>query len=71
MIGMEAKSDYYRVYLDNYMSIQRHELGQSNAGYQMLIEEFKKNRMRFLKNMNEMELAPDVLGLIRGVYKAV
>ena len=65
MIGMEAKSDYYRVYLDNYMSIQRHELGQSNAGYQMLIEEFKKNRMRFLKNMNEMELAPDVLGLIR------
>lgn len=26
MIGMEAKSDYYRVYLDNYMGIQRSEL---------------------------------------------
>lgn len=65
MIGMEAKSDYYRVYLDNYMSIQRHELGQSNAGYQMLIEEFKKNRTCFLRNISEMELAPDVFGLIR------
>lgn len=64
MIGMEAKSDYYRVYLDNYMGIQRHELGQSNAGYQMLIEEFRKNRIRFWEKINEMELAPDVYSLI-------
>lgn len=60
MIGMEAKSDYYRVYLDNYMGIQRHELGQSNAGYQMLIEEFRKNRIRFWEEINEMELTSDV-----------
>lgn len=53
MTGMEAKSDYYRVYLDSYMSIQRHELGQSNAGYQMLIEEFKKQRNKFLKQIYE------------------
>lgn len=53
MVGMEAKSDYYRVYLDSYMSIQRHELGQSNVGYQMLIEEFKKQRNKFIKRIYE------------------
>lgn len=53
MAGMEAKSDYYRVYLDSYMSIQRHELGQSNAGYQMLIEEFKKQRNKFAKQIHD------------------
>lgn len=47
MAGLEAKSDYYRAYLDSYMSIQRHELGQSNAGYQILIDEFKKQRDEF------------------------
>ncbi len=64
MIGMEAKSDYYRVYLDNYTGIQRHELGQTNAGYQMLIEEFRKNRIRFGEKINEMELLPEDYGSI-------
>lgn len=48
MAGLEAKSDYYRAYLDSYMSIQRHDLGQSNAGYQILIEEFQKQRDEFV-----------------------
>lgn len=68
MVGMEAKSDYYRIYLDNYMSVMRHELGQSNAGYQMLIEEFKKHRNRFTKNINRISTNDKDSDIITGEY---
>ncbi len=60
MAGLEAKSDYYRSYLDSFMSIQRHELGQSNAGYEMLIEEFKKRRHLFEKEIMELGILKKV-----------
>lgn len=41
LIGMEIKSDFFRIYLENSMSIMRHELGQSYIGYNILIEQFK------------------------------
>ncbi len=69
MAGMEAKSDYYRVYLDSYMSIQRHELGQSNAGYQMLIEEFKRQRNKFLKQIDRLEMDESSYELIEDYIK--
>lgn len=69
MVGMEAKSDYYRVYLDTYMGIQRHELGQSNSGYQMLIEEFRKAKGNFLRDLNEKNVSPSVNGLIQRYIK--
>lgn len=57
MAGLEAKSEYYRVHLDNYMSIMRHELGQSNAGYQMLIEQFKNFRKQYSSELSEMDIS--------------
>ncbi len=44
LIGTEIKSDYFRVYLENSMSITRHELGQSSSGNKILIEKFKQAR---------------------------
>lgn len=64
MAGMEAKSDYYRLYLDNYMSIQRHELGQSNAGYQMLIEDFKKHRNAMGGKIKDSDLSNKEFGVL-------
>ncbi len=69
MVGMEAKSDYYRVYLDSYMSIQRHELGQSNAGYQMLIEEFKRHRNDLWEKIMESEISSKTENYIRAYLK--
>ncbi|MCM1230986.1 MAG: ATP-binding protein [Ruminococcus flavefaciens] len=64
MAGMEAKSDYYRVYLDNYMSIQRHELGQSNAGYQMLIEDFIRLRNTIGRRIRDIDLKNKEYGIL-------
>lgn len=69
MAGTEAKSDYYRLYLDSYMSIQRHELGQSNAGYQMLIEDFKKQRNVIGRKIKDIDLRNKEYGLLREYLK--
>lgn len=69
MAGMEAKSDYYRAYLDSYMSIQRHELGQSNLGYQMLIEGLKKQRNKFGKEIYESGLDLKTNDLVKEYIK--
>lgn len=45
--GIQEKAEYFRAYLDSSMSIMRHELGQSNAGYQILLEKFKANASRY------------------------
>lgn len=55
MAGIEAKSEYFRAYLDSSMSIMRHELGQSNAGYQMLLEQFRTNVERYSKHSFEYD----------------
>ena len=65
MAGLEAKSDYFRAYLDSYMSIQRHELGQSNSGYRMLIDEFKTQRNMFYKETMELGLGYGTEDLVR------
>lgn len=65
MAGLEAKSDYYRAYLDSYMSIQRHELGQSNSGYRMLIDEFKTQRNMFYKETMELGVGNRANDLVR------
>ena len=43
MAGIQVKSEYFRAYLDSSMSIMRHELGQSNAGYKVLLEKFRSS----------------------------
>lgn len=48
--GIQEKAEYFRAYLDSSMSIMRHELGQSNAGYQTLLEKFKTNVSRYAEN---------------------
>lgn len=58
MAGIEAKSEYFRAYLDSSMSIMRHELGQSNAGYQMLLEQFRTNVERYSKYSSEYDHLP-------------
>lgn len=57
MAGVEAKSEYYRVYLDSAMSIMRHELGQSNAGYGALIEKFKTFRRLYSEKLYNFNLS--------------
>lgn len=49
MAGIEAKSEYFRAYLDSSMSVMRHELGQPNSGYQMLLEQFRIYVERYSK----------------------
>ncbi len=58
MAGIEAKSEYFRAFLDSSMSIMRHELGQSNAGYQMLLEQFRTNVERYSKNSFQFDHSP-------------
>lgn len=53
MTGIEVKSEYFRAYLGSSMSIMRHELGQSQAGYQMLLEEFRTSVELYSKNIFE------------------
>lgn len=50
-LGIQEKADYFRAYLDSSMSIMRHELGQSNAGYQTLLEKFKTNVTWYARKM--------------------
>lgn len=69
MAGLEAKSDYYRAYLDSYMSIQRHELGQSNAGYQILIEEFQKQRDEFVNLIYKTGLRSEARALVNNYIR--
>ena len=69
MAGLEAKSDYYRAYLDSYMSIQRHELGQSNAGYQILIEEFQKQRDEFVNFIFKTGLRGEARALVNNYIR--
>lgn len=59
MAGIEAKSEYFRAYLDSSMSIMRHELGQSNAGYQTLMERFRTNVQRYSNNTFEYNHSPE------------
>ncbi len=59
MAGIEAKSEYFRTYLDSSMSIMRHELGQSNAGYQMLLEQFRTIMERYLQQTSEYDYSPE------------
>ncbi len=47
MFGIQERSEYFRTYLDSSMSIMRHELGQSNAGYLMCLERFRRNMSRY------------------------
>ena len=51
-IVLEAKSEYYKAYLDSAMSIMRHEFGQSTAGHRTLTERFKIER-NFFSNVIE------------------
>lgn len=59
MAGIEAKSEYFRAYLDSSMSIMRHELGQSNAGYQMLLEQFRTKVERYSKYSSGYNYSPE------------
>lgn len=59
MAGIEAKSEYFRTYLDSSMSIMRHELGQSNAGYQMLLEQFRTKVERHSKYSSGYNNSPE------------
>lgn len=58
MAGIEEKSEYFRAYLDSSMSIMRHELGQNNAGYQMLLEQFRTDVERYSKHSFEYDHSP-------------
>lgn len=55
MAGIQAKSEYFRAYLDSSMSIMRHELGQSNAGYQVLLESFRTNATQYFKKASDKQ----------------
>lgn len=59
MAGIEAKSEYFRSYLDSSMSIMRHELGQSNSGYQTLLERFRTSVEYYSRRTFQHNYSPE------------
>lgn len=58
IFGIQEKAEYFKAYLDSSMSIMRHELGQSNAGYQTLLEKFKKSVDWYQRNVFDGQSNP-------------